>query len=347
VSRLSPARPGGVGVSGIWLGLILAGALAGMGVAAAQWRWAQHVGLSALTLTIVLGIVAGNTFFPAIATRTAAGVDFSRAWLLRAGVILYGFQITFQQISAVGWAGVVIAGLMLTLTFLLAVQVGVRLFKLDRQTSMLIGAGSAICGAAAVIAAEPVVGGQAHKVSVAVATVVIFGTLGMFIYPLLYPYLGLSPHSYGIFAGSTIHEVAQVLVAGKSVSGEAASSAVIEKMLRVMMLAPFLLVLSGSRPFVDAGAARRPRIVIPWFAVLFIVASAVNSLHVVPAPLGRGLIQVDTVLLSMAMAALGLRTHVGAVRQAGVKPLMLAASLFAFLLIGGYGINRLIMHMLS
>jgi len=330
-----------------------------MGVAAGHWRWAQHLGLSALTLTIVLGIVVGNTFFPSIAARTAAGVDFSRTWLLRAGVILYGFQITFQQISAVGWAGVVIAGLMLTLTFLLAVQLGVRLFKLDRQTSMLIGAGSAICGAAAVIATEPVVGGQVHKVSVAVATVVIFGTLGMFIYPLLYPYLGLSPHSYGIFAGSTIHEVAQVLVAGGSVSREAASSAVIEKMLRVMMLAPFLLVLSASRPYrgvcassgEGAGAgvatARSPRIVIPWFAVLFILASAVNSLHVVPGPLGRGLIELDTVLLSMAMAALGLRTHVGAVRQAGVKPLILAASLFAFLLIGGYGINRLIMHLLS
>jgi uncharacterized integral membrane protein (TIGR00698 family) len=345
VSKLSLARSARLGVSGIWWGLILAGALAAMGVAAAHWHWAQHVGLSALTLTIVFGIVAGNTFFPSIATRTAAGVDLSRTWLLRAGIILYGFQITFQQISAVGWAGVVIAGLMLTLTFLLAVQLGVRLFKLDRQTSMLIGAGSAICGAAAVIAAEPVVGGQAHKVSVAVATVVIFGTLGMFIYPLLYPYLGLSPRSYGIFAGSTIHEVAQVLVAGRGVSGEAASIAVIEKMLRVMMLAPFLLVLSGSRSF--AGGTRSHRIAIPWFAVLFIVASAVNSLHVVPAPLGRGLIQVDTVLLSMAMAALGLRTHVGAVRQAGLKPLMLAASLFAFLLIGGYGINRVVMHMLS
>ena len=345
MSRLLPARPAAFGVSAIWLGLILAGALAGIGVAAAQWRWAQHVGLSALTLTIVLGIVVGNTFFPAIATRTAAGVDLSKSLLLRAGVVLYGFQITFQQIANVGWAGVVIAGVMLTLTFLLAVQLGVRLFKLDRQTSMLIGAGSAICGAAAVIATEPVVGGQAHKVSIAVATVVIFGTLGMFIYPLLYPHLGLSPHNYGIFAGSTIHEVAQVLVAGRSVSGEAASSAVIEKMLRVMMLAPFLLVLSGSRAC--AGAARGPRLVIPWFAILFIIASAVNSLHVLPALLVRGLVQLDTVLLAMAMAALGLRTHVGAVRQAGVKPLMLAASLFVFLLTAGYGINRLIMHVLS
>jgi uncharacterized integral membrane protein (TIGR00698 family) len=349
VSRVLPAGPAGFGVSAIWLGLILAGALAGIGVAAAQWRWAQHVGLSALTLTIVLGIVVGNTFFPAIATRTAAGVDLSKSLLLRAGVILYGFQITFQQITNVGWAGVLIAGVMLTLTFLLAVQLGVRLFKLDRQTSMLIGAGSAICGAAAVIATEPVVGGQAHKVSIAVATVVIFGTFGMFIYPLLYPHLGLSPHNYGIFAGSTIHEVAQVLVAGRSVSADAASSAVIEKMLRVMMLAPFLLVLSGSRPAAGphAGAARGPRVVIPWFAILFIVASAVNSLHVLPAWLVRGLVQLDTVLLAMAMAALGLRTHVGAVRQAGVKPLMLAASLFVFLLTGGYGINRLIMHLLS
>jgi uncharacterized integral membrane protein (TIGR00698 family) len=236
---------------------------------------------------------------------------------------------------------------MLTLTFLLALQLGTRVLKLDRQTCMLIGAGSAICGAAAVIATESVVGGQAHKVAVAVATVVIFGTLGMFAYPLLYPHLGLSPRAYGLFAGSTIHEVAQVVVAGRSVSEGVAATAVIEKMLRVMMLAPFLLLLSGAQRAAAVDAARKPNITIPWFAVLFIVASAVNSLQVLPSWLVNALIQTDTALLAMAMAALGLRTHIGAVRQAGVKPLMLASALFAFLVVGGYGLNRLVMHVLT
>jgi uncharacterized integral membrane protein (TIGR00698 family) len=331
----------------LWFGLVLTAALAAAGTAGAQLAWVRHLGFSAVTLAIIFGIVAGNTLFPTVATRTATGVDFSKNSLLRAGIVLYGFRITFQQIAGVGLAGIVIDTLMVTLTFLLAIQLGTRVFKLDRQTSMLIGAGSAICGAAAVMATEPVVRGEAHKVSVAVATVVVFGTLGMFAYPLLFPYLGLSQQTYGIFAGSTIHEVAQVIAAGAGVSDTAAATAVIEKMLRVMMLAPFLLLLSGAQSAETRGATRKPRITIPWFAVLFIVASAINSLHLVPVVFVEALTQVDTVLLAMAMAALGLRTHAGAIRQAGLKPLLLAAALFAFLMVGGYGVNRLAMRLLT
>jgi len=347
MSALHAPKPHALRTRAGWLGLALAGAIAAGGIVAARMPSVQHYGLSALTLAIVWGIVAGNTFFPAIAEHTAAGVDFSKSTLLRAGIVLFGLRITFQQIEAVGWAGVLIDALIVVLTFILAVQLGTRVFRLDRQTSMLIGAGSALCGAAAVMATEPVVRGQAYKVSVAVATVVVFGTIGMFTYPLLYPFLGLSEHAYGVFAGSTVHEVAQVVAAGRSVSEAAAATAVIEKMLRIMMLAPFLLALSGLQgesrsgaPF--GGRAGRAPIVIPWFAVLFIVASAVNSLHILPARAVAALIDIDTVLLATAMAALGLRTHVGAIRQAGLQPLLLAAALFAFLLLGGYAINRLV-----
>lgn len=329
-----------------WLGIMLAGAIAAAALAAAKLPWVVHLGLSSLTLSIVFGIVAGNTFFGMIAPRTAIGVDFSKSMLLRAGIILYGFRITFQQIAGVGWEGILIDLLMVTLTLLLAVQLGKRVFKLDYQSSILIGAGSAICGAAAVMATEPVVRGQAHKVSVAVATVVVFGTLAMFTYPLMYPYLHLSEQYYGIFVGSTVHEVAQVVAAGKSVSDAAASTAVIEKMLRVMMLAPFLLVLSSFSQN-EKTSTGKPHITIPWFAVLFIAASAVNSLHFLPAALVDALLQIDNVLLTTAMAALGLRTHVGAIRQAGAKPLMLATLLFAFLTIGGYAINRFVIYALG
>jgi uncharacterized integral membrane protein (TIGR00698 family) len=288
-----------------------------------------------------------------VAAHTATGVDFSKSTLLRAGIILYGFRITFQQIGQVGWAGVLIDVLMVGLTFLIAVYVGTRAFRLDRQTAMLIGAGSAICGAAAVMATEPIVRGQAHKVSVAVATVVVFGTLAMFTYPLLYTHLGLSQHAFGIFAGSTIHEVAQVIAAGKSVSDEVAGIAVIEKMLRVMMLAPFLLLLSAAQASRGSGGhavgdgAGTARAYVPWFALLFIAASATNSLQLLPAGFVSWLVQLDTLLLAMAMAALGLRTHVGAIRQAGVKPLLLAATLFIFLAAGGYAVNRMVAQWLG
>ncbi|MGN7726336.1 YeiH family protein [Luteimonas sp. 22616] len=326
--------------AGLWPGLALAAAVAGAGMLAAQLPALQALGLSALTLAIVFGIAVGNTVFPAIAARSGAGVDFAKGMLLRTGIVLYGFRVTFQDIAGVGVEGVLIAVAMVGLVFGLAVLLGTRVFKLDRETAMLIGAGSAICGAAAVMATEPVVRGQAHKVSVAVATVVVFGTLGMFLYPWLYPHLGLGEHAFGVYAGSTIHEVAQVVVAGRAVGEVAGSAAVIEKMLRVMLLAPFLLLLSArlSREASD-GTGRKAGIVIPWFAVLFVAVAGLNSLQLLPAAWVDMLVQVDTVLLAMAMAALGLRTHVGAIRQAGFRPLLLASALFVFLLVGGYAVN--------
>lgn len=223
-----------------WTGLLLVGLVAAIAVLLAAWSPIQKTGSSALTVAIVLGMVLGNTVFPRLAPHTCVGVDFAKSTLLRAGIILFGFRITFQQIADIGLAGVVIATLIVASVFGLAVVLGTRIFGLDRDTAMLIGAGSAICGAAAVVATNPVVKGESHKVTVAVATVVVFGTLSMFLYPVLYPYLGLDEHRFGIFIGSTVHEVAQVVAAGKAVGEIAESTAVIEKMLRVMMLAPFL-----------------------------------------------------------------------------------------------------------
>src|SRR5437879_30011 len=294
----SVSRP--PGVRAWWVGIALSGALAAAGIAAASLSWARNLGLSALTLAIVFGIIAGNTFFPAIAPFSAAGVDFSRNTLLRAGVILYGFRITFSQLADVGWGGVAIDVLMVALTYTIAVQFGTRVLKLDRETSMLIGTGSAICGAAAVLAAEPVLRAQPHRVSVAVATVVVFGTLGMFIYPLFYPYLGLSQQTYGVFTGSTIHEVAQVVAAGRAVSDTAAAAAVIEQVEPGMVLAPVLFLL--SRTHGHGGARHGASVRVPWFAFLFIVACAVNSVDVLPDEAVKDLVDVDTLLLAMAMA---------------------------------------------
>jgi uncharacterized integral membrane protein (TIGR00698 family) len=238
--------------------------------------------------------------------------------------------------------------LIILLTFTCAIQLGTRVFGLDRQTAALIGAGSAICGAAAVMATEPVLRAQPHRVSIAVATVVVFGTLSMFLYPLMYPRLGLSPQEYGLFAGSTIHEVAQVVAAGRAVSETAAATAVIEKMLRVMMLAPFLFLLSRidrreqHEREAESQVQHSRALGIPWFAVLFVAATGINSLGMLPTAAVKGLVQLDTWLLAAAMAALGLRTQAGALAQAGIRPLLLAGSLFLFLTIGGYWINRLL-----
>jgi len=328
-------------------GLLLVAALAAGALVLAALPWPQAHGLSALTLAIVLGIAVGNTVYPRIAHPTAPGVAFCKHWLLRAGIVLYGLRLTFQDIGQVGMAGVAIDALVLTSTFALAWWAGTRVLGMDREAALLIGAGSAICGAAAVMAAEPVVRARPAQVTVAVSTVVVFGTVAMVLYPALYQLnlavgaLSFSEQLYGVFTGSTVHEVAQVVAAGGAVSAAAADTAVITKMVRVMMLAPFLvglsLLLARQRPTARDGGSHR--VVVPWFAFGFVAVAAVNSLQVLPPVLVTAALQVDTVLLAMAMAALGLTTQVRALRQAGLKPLLLALLLFAWLLVGGLAIT--------
>lgn len=333
---------------GFWPGLLVALLIALASIGLSELSWARSAGLSALTLSIVIGIALGNTLFPAIAPRTGTGVDYAKAMLLRAGIVLYGFRVTFQDVLGVGAAGLVIDLVVVAGVFCSAAWIGTRVLKMDRETSMLIGAGSAICGAAAVLAAEPVIRAPAHKVAVAVATVVVFGTLAMFVYPWMYPFLGLDAHAYGVYAGSTIHEVAQVVVAGHALGEQAAAAAVIEKMLRVMLLAPFLLMLGAwlRRGSGKAEAGATP-LTIPWFAILFVVVAGVNSLHLLSTPVIDAILTLDTLLLAMAMAALGLRTHWGSIRQAGAKPLLLASILWVLLIGGGYLLNRAAMALLG
>lgn len=311
-------------------GLLLAGAIA----AAATWGARQPLlagsGLSALTLAICIGLVIGNTVYPRLAPSCHAGVGLAKQRLLRAGIVLYGLRLTFQDIGHVGMAGVVVDALVLGSTFLLAQWLGRRVFGLDARTTVLIGAGSSICGAAAVLATEPVIKGRAEDVAVAVATVVVFGTVGTFLYPALFHWnaahgwLDMSPAQYGLYVGSTVHEVAQVVAAGEAIAPEAADVAVISKMVRVMMLAPFLLLLSmavarGNRSSQMSDGQPR-RITIPWFALGFVAMAGVNSLGVLPAAVVQVGVQLDNALLAVAMAALGLTTHVRAVRAAGTKP---------------------------
>jgi len=327
-------------------GLALSAALAAVSIRLGASGWLQAHGMSALTVAIVLGIVLGNTIYPSIAASSGAGVGFSKQTLLRAGVILYGLRLTLHDVGQVGFSGVLIDAILLTSTFALALILGTRLFGLDRPTALLIGAGNAICGAAAVMATEPLLRAKAEQVTVAISTVVVFGTVAIFLYPALYQLnqhwqlLPPGSRAFGIYAGSTIHEVAQVFAAGRSISVETANTAVITKMVRVMMLAPFLIGLSAWLARKSDAVGPR-RVTIPWFAFAFIGMVVFNSLALLPHAVVATAIDVDTFLLAMAMGALGLTTQFAAIRRAGIKPLLLGALLFVWLVAGGALINVL------
>ena len=297
-------------------------------------------GLSPLIVGIIIGMLYANTLRNHLPKEWAPGIIFSSRNILRVAIVFYGFRVTFQQIGAIGIEGLIVSTIMLSSTFILGTWLGQKLFGLDRDTSILVAAGSSVCGAAAVLATEPVIEAEPYKSAIAVGTVVVFGTAAMFLYPALYKtgIAQMDSAAFGLYAGGTIHEVAQVVAAGTAIGEDAARIAVIVKMTRVMMIAPLLIILglilsTSARRQGKAGG--KLKLVIPWFAVWFIVMSGVHSLHLIPANIVAGINLVDTFLLTMAMTALGMETNAAKFKQAGVRPVLLALTLFAWLIAGG------------
>ncbi|MRI58320.1 MAG: YeiH family putative sulfate export transporter [Epsilonproteobacteria bacterium] len=307
----------------------------------------KKLAISPLIIGIVIGMFYANTLRSHIPKEWVPGIVFSSKQLLRFAIILYGFRITFQQIAEVGMAGLIVSVVMLSTTFVLGWWAGVKLFKLDRDTSILCASGSSVCGAAAVLATEPVLKAEPYKSAVAVGTVVLFGTIAMFTYPALYKagILDMDPATYGIYVGGTVHEVAQVVAAGGAIGGAAADNAVIVKMTRVMMIAPLLIILGIliSKSSAKEAEKSKFKISIPWFAVWFIVMAGVNSLiHDIEQvkPIIGWINDFDTFLLTMAMTALGMETSVEKFKQAGAKPVALAALMAVWLMVGGYFVTK-------
>lgn len=298
------------------------------------------LGLSPLVIGLLVGLLAGNTLRRSWVSEYDPGIVFCAKRLLRFAIVLYGFRITFQEIAAVGFEAILIAVTVVVVVLGTGYLVGTRLLKLDRTTALLTAAGSAICGAAAVVAVESVVRSLPQKTTAALATVVLFGTLGMLLYPVIYSagLLPLDEHGYGVYIGAVVHEVAQVVVAGNAGGAAAGDTAVVVKMTRVLLLVPVLLgilVLLRMRKGADSAEAAIP---VPWFALGFLAMVGVNSGGWIPADAVENLVLFDTFLLTMAMTALGLETRIEHLRGMSRGIFVLAGFLFALLSVAGYGL---------
>jgi uncharacterized integral membrane protein (TIGR00698 family) len=323
-------------------GLCFVGGLSMLATWIATLPALQALRISPLVVGILIGVVIGNTVGSRLPSTWDEGRTFSAKRVLRLAIVLYGFRITFGQIATLGWPVLLLDVLMVSLTLGLGAFVGIRWLKMEVPTALMTAAGAAICGAAAVIATEPVVKAKGHQTAAAVATVVVFGTLAMFLYPLAYR-TGLVPmdlDTFGIYIGASVHEVAHVVGAGEAVSPDTADTAVIVKMTRVLLLAPALIVMGLA---LQRGEKEEQGVVIPWFAVGFIAVAGINSLNLFPAVVVDALIQLDTFLLTMAMTALGLNTVASQFKGMGYGPLLLALTLFGWLIFGGFALTHLLM----
>ena len=308
----------------------------------------KALGLSPLVIGIVIGIFYANTLHNHFPQSWESGIIFSAKKILRLAIVLYGFRLSFQEIAEVGLFGFSVSLIMLTTTFILGTFLGMKLFKLDRDTAMLTASGASVCGAAAVLATEPVLKAEGHKAAIAVSMVVLFGTISMFLYPVLYAtiiepssgFLHMTPEQFGIYTGGTIHEVAQVVAVPASIPNSPevmANSAVIVKMIRVLLIAPMLIILGLYLAYSSKSSkGDGVKLVIPWFAVYFILVAGFNSLSLLPQYIVEGINTIDTFLLTMAMSALGMQTRFAKFKGLGLAPLYTALAMFIWLIFGGF-----------
>ena len=330
----------------------------------AEIPFVKSLSFSPLIVGIILGMLYANSLRNHLPETWVPVIKFCTKQILRAGIVLYGFRLTLTQVAAVGLPAVIIDTIIVVGTIFLGIWLE-RVLNMDKETSLMTATGSAICGAAAVLGAEPVVKCEGHKTAIAVSTVVIFGTISMFLYPILYRagmLDALGDTGVAIYTGSTLHEVAHVAGAGNAMDPTdtlgIAGTATITKMIRVMMLAPVLvvmgLVLSKKSGKTQGGKQEKRKITIPWFAFGFIGIICLNTLlqtalgveSVKEIPLNGAIEYLDTFMLTMAMTALGTDTSLDKFKQAGAKPFVLAGLLYIWLVGGGYLLTKYLVPVL-
>lgn len=284
--------------------------------------------VSPMILAIGLGVGFANLFGLPAAARPGVAAVMRR--LLRLAIVLLGLQITPARLAEVGLRGFLVVALCLVATFVFTVALGRRL-GVKRELAELIAAGTSICGASAVVAANTVSRAEEADVATAIATVTLYGTLSMVLLPLAAAALGLDAHAWGLWAGASIHEIAQVVAAAFQGGPEAGEFGTVAKLARVAMLAPVVLglgVLVRRRSGGEGASARAP---FPWFVVGFLALVALGGLVEPPRAMLDGVALLTTFLLTVALGAMGLVTDVRRLVAEGVRPLVLGACAWVFI----------------
>ncbi|MBC6975205.1 YeiH family putative sulfate export transporter [Bacillus sp. Xin] len=271
-----------------------------------------------LVIAILIGMIWRATI--SVPYEAIAGTNFASKKLLRFGIILLGMRLNLVDIAKAGPKVLVIAAVVIAFT-LVVVYALTRFFKVDKKLGILTACGTAICGAAAVVAIAPQVKAKDDETAVGAAIIAILGTIFTLIYTLLYPVLGLSPYGYGVFSGATLHEIAHVIAAAAPGGSASVDIAVIVKLTRVTMLVPvaILIGLWFKRNEGNGQKSSWRDIPIPWFILGFLAMSAVHSLGIVPENIAGSIVTVAYMLIAMAMAGLGLNVEFTTFRKLGSK----------------------------
>ncbi|PRY77800.1 putative integral membrane protein (TIGR00698 family) [Yoonia maritima] len=307
---------------------------AGMVAMAAQFL-SDHYGAPVMLMAILLGIPFQ---FLSTEERTAPGIGFASRMVLRVGVALLGVRVSVDMVAEIGFANVALVASGVALTIALGLIMA-PLFGRDRAFGFLTGGAVAICGASAAMAIAsllPKGENTERDVTFTVVSVTLASTVAMIAYPILISYLGMDSQSAGVFLGGTIHDVAQVVGAGYSVSDETGDISTLVKLFRVGMLAPVVFI--GTLFLRQSGKGAEGVPLVPGFVIGFLVLAGLNSFGWLPAWAIQSADTVSRACLVTAVAAVGMKTSFEDLRSVGksapIMILILTAALAGYVLLG-------------
>ena len=294
-------------------------------VAAAACFLSEHYGAPVMLFALLLGM---GLNFLADDTKCKAGIEFTARTVLRVGIALLGMRITLSQITALGWQPIALVLTLVAVTITVSIVVA-KMLGFERSFGMLTGGATAICGASAALALSAALPNHPQKEKATLFTVIgvsALSTLAMIVYPMIANWLEFSPQLAGVFLGATIHDVAQVVGAGYSMSTETGDTATVVKLMRVAMLLPVIIcaAMFTRMQGAETGGERPP--LLPWFAVGFLILACINSTGWVPTIVQGGVNEMSRWALIIAISALGMKTRIKELASVGIKPILFMVS---------------------
>jgi len=270
---------------------------------------------------ILLGILAAGFRRP---ESWESGISFTGKKILQYSIILLGFEMNLFHVLDIGAQSFSVMIFTLLTAFTIAYGIG-RLLHLDTKTTILIGAGTAICGGSAIAAVAPVIDAKDKDIAFSISTIFLFNVIAVFLFPFLGHLMGLTDSGFGMWAGTAINDTSSVVAAGYSYSNTAGGLATIVKLTRALMIVPvciFFALLMARRKRAEKGTFKLTKI-FPWFILWFVVASIVNTTGVVPVAASHFLGSAGKFFIIVAMCAIGLNTNLGSLIRNGLRPIAL------------------------
>jgi uncharacterized integral membrane protein (TIGR00698 family) len=275
------------------------------------------------------------------------GLGFASKSVLQASIVVLGTGLSFHQVLTTGSSSLPILLGTLGVALVGASLLG-RVLSIDNDLRTLIGVGTGICGASAIAATDAVISASEADVSYAITTIFTFNVIAVLTFPSLGHLLSLSPHAFGLWAGTAVNDMSSVVAASSIFGGGATSYAVVVKLTRTLMIIPISLVLAfwrSRRVELENRSVQRPpllarlRRVMPVFIVWFVVAVTINTFGLIPKAWHGALSEVAQVMITVALAAIGLSTRLRDIRRTGLRPLALGAMLWVLVAVTSLGLQ--------